>query len=140
MRSSIVTGERHREETTMLDRRRFFAAASAALLPALYGRRAAAQSAGAADFYRGKTVRMLVGSPPGGGYDLYARLIAPHLAAKLQATVLVENKAGSGGVAAGRALLGGPGDRLPVMHARAAAAVISPKLAPPGGTRDGTRD
>src|SRR5690242_4385751 len=32
------------------------------------------------EFYKGKTVSILVGSPPGGGYDAYARLIAPHLA------------------------------------------------------------
>src|ERR1700741_3899311 len=30
-----------------------------------------------ADFYRGKTIRMYVGFPPGGGYDLYARVFAP---------------------------------------------------------------
>ena len=37
-----------------------------------------------------KTLRILVGSPPGGGYDIYARLVAPALAAKLGPTVLVE--------------------------------------------------
>jgi tripartite-type tricarboxylate transporter receptor subunit TctC len=123
----------------MLNRRRFVASASVALLPALYGGRAAAQSAGAADFYRGKTVRMLVGSPPGGGYDLYARLIAPHLAAKLQATVLVENKAGSGGLAAVSAMLLRPEDGLTIMHASAEAAIISQMLARPGVTWDVTK-
>src|SRR5262245_15041526 len=29
-----------------------------------------------ADFYRGKTLRMLIGYGPGGGYDLYGRLVA----------------------------------------------------------------
>jgi tripartite-type tricarboxylate transporter receptor subunit TctC len=120
----------------MLNRRRFVASASVALLPALCGGRAAAQLAGAADFYRGKTVRMLVGSPPGGGYDLYARLIAPHLAAKLQATVLVENKAGSGGLAAVSAMLVRPEDGLTIMHASAEAAIISQMLARPGVTWD----
>ena len=32
-----------------------------------------------ADFYRGKTLRMLIGYGPGGGYDLYARLVAEFL-------------------------------------------------------------
>ena len=123
----------------MLNRRRFVASASVALLPALYGRQASAESAGAADFYRGKTVRMLVGSPPGGGYDLYARLIAPHLAAKLQATVLVENKAGSGGLAAVSAMLVRPEDGLTIMHASAEAAIISQMLARPGVTWDVTK-
>ena len=30
-------------------------------------------------FYRGKTVTIVVGSAPGGGYDLYARLVQRHL-------------------------------------------------------------
>ena len=29
-----------------------------------------------ADFYRGKTISNIVGFGPGGGYDLYARLLA----------------------------------------------------------------
>jgi tripartite-type tricarboxylate transporter receptor subunit TctC len=33
----------------------------------------------AADFYRGKIVRIVVGFPPGGGADVYSRLIARHL-------------------------------------------------------------
>jgi tripartite-type tricarboxylate transporter receptor subunit TctC len=32
-----------------------------------------------ADFYRGKTLRMLIGYGPGGGYDLYGRLVAEFL-------------------------------------------------------------
>ena len=51
----------------------------------------AAKAAGAAaEFYKGKTVRILVGSPPGGGYDLYARMLLPHFAQKLGATVIDE--------------------------------------------------
>jgi tripartite-type tricarboxylate transporter receptor subunit TctC len=120
----------------MRARRRFLAGASATLLAGLHGRRADAESAKAADFYRGKTVRILVGSPPGGGYDLYARLIAPHLAAKLQATVLVENRAGSGGLAALSAMLTRPDDGLTLMHASAEAAIMSQMLARPGVTWD----
>jgi tripartite-type tricarboxylate transporter receptor subunit TctC len=29
-----------------------------------------------ADFYKGKNVSLFVGYPPGGGYDVYARLVA----------------------------------------------------------------
>jgi tripartite-type tricarboxylate transporter receptor subunit TctC len=59
----------------MIDRRRVTAgtAALAASLAAPRGVRAET----AAEFYRGKTVRVLVGSPPGGGYDIYARLVTP---------------------------------------------------------------
>ena len=38
-----------------------------------------AQAQPVADFYRGKTLRMLIGYGPGGGYDLYARLVAEFL-------------------------------------------------------------
>jgi tripartite-type tricarboxylate transporter receptor subunit TctC len=31
-----------------------------------------------ADFYRGKTISLYVGFPPGGGYDLYARVFSPY--------------------------------------------------------------
>jgi tripartite-type tricarboxylate transporter receptor subunit TctC len=93
----------------------------------------------AAEFYRGNTLRILVGSPPGGGYDLYARMIAPYLAAKIGATVLVENKDGSGGLAALAALLVRPLDGLTIMHASAEAAILSQLLARPGATWDVTK-
>ena len=31
------------------------------------------------EFYNGKTVRIVVGYAPGGGYDFYARVIARHM-------------------------------------------------------------
>ena len=80
----------------------------------------------AAEFYRGKTVRILVGSPPGGGYDIYARLVTPALAAKLGATVLVENKDGNGGLAALATLLVRPADGLTIMNGSAEAADPQP--------------
>jgi putative tricarboxylic transport membrane protein len=51
-------------------------------------------------FYAGKTVRMIVGSGVGGGYDAFSRLIAPHLARTLGTTVIVENVPGAGGLVA----------------------------------------
>jgi len=51
-------------------------------------------------FFAGKTVRMVVGSATGGGYDAYSRLIAPYLAKVLGATVIVENQPGAGGLIA----------------------------------------
>ena len=36
-----------------------------------------------ADFYRGKTLRMLIGYGPGGGYDIYGRLVAQFLSRHL---------------------------------------------------------
>jgi tripartite-type tricarboxylate transporter receptor subunit TctC len=55
-----------------------------------------------ADFYRGKTVRIIVGFSAGGGYDQYSRLIARHLAKYIPGNppVIVENMAGVGSIIA----------------------------------------
>jgi tripartite-type tricarboxylate transporter receptor subunit TctC len=55
---------------------------------------------GEAAFFKGKTVRMVVGYGAGGGFDLYARMIAPYLAKNLGAQVVVENQPGAGGITA----------------------------------------
>ena len=44
---------------------------------ALFAAPAAAQAP--ADFYKGKTISILMGTGPGGSYDLYGRTIAEHL-------------------------------------------------------------
>jgi tripartite-type tricarboxylate transporter receptor subunit TctC len=57
-----------------------------------------------ADFYHGKTITMLVGFPPGGGYDLYARVTAPHLTRHIPGNppiVLKSMLGGSGILASG---------------------------------------
>jgi tripartite-type tricarboxylate transporter receptor subunit TctC len=38
----------------------------------------AAAPASAADFYAGKSIDLLIGAPPAGGYDIYARALARH--------------------------------------------------------------
>jgi tripartite-type tricarboxylate transporter receptor subunit TctC len=55
-----------------------------------------------ADFYRGKTVRIVVGFSAGGGYDQYSRLIARHLSRHIPGNpnVLVDNMAGAGSMIA----------------------------------------
>ena len=53
-------------------------------------------------FYRGKTIRLIVGLAPGGGYDLYSRVIARHMGKHLPGnpTIMVENMQGAGSVIA----------------------------------------
>jgi tripartite-type tricarboxylate transporter receptor subunit TctC len=55
-----------------------------------------------ADFYRNKTVRIVVGFSAGGGYDQYSRLIARHLSKFIPGNpnVLVDNMAGAGSIIA----------------------------------------
>src|SRR5882672_12229697 len=53
-----------------------------------------------ADFYKGKTVQVLVGFGPGGGYDLYARTLARYLGRHIPGnpTVVPQNMPGAGGI------------------------------------------
>jgi tripartite-type tricarboxylate transporter receptor subunit TctC len=55
-----------------------------------------------ADFYRGKTVTIVVTNPAGGGYDLLARTIAPALARHIPGNpaVIVQNMPGAAGMLA----------------------------------------
>ncbi len=53
---------------------------------------------GVTDFYKGKSVKLLVGSSPGGGNDMWSRLIAPYLGKYTGATVVVVNMGGGGGI------------------------------------------
>src|SRR4051794_2608619 len=55
----------------------------------------------AADFYRGKTINLLIGVNVGGSYDRDARLIARYLGAHIPGnpTVVPQNMIGGGGVA-----------------------------------------
>lgn len=55
---------------------------------------------GAAPFYEGKTIRIIVGTSPGGGYDTYTRLIARHLSNHIpgKPAIIVDNMPGAGGL------------------------------------------
>jgi tripartite-type tricarboxylate transporter receptor subunit TctC len=55
-----------------------------------------------ADFYKGKTARIIVGFSAGGGYDAYSRLIGRHLHKHIPGNpaVLVDNMAGAGSILA----------------------------------------
>ena len=59
---------------------------------------------GAAFAQSGKTIRILVGFPPGGGTDAIARLLSDRLKDALGANVIVENRPGAGGQLAAQAL------------------------------------
>jgi hypothetical protein len=61
---------------------------------------AAAQ--GVAEFYRARTVSFVVGFGPGGGYDLYARVISRHIGRHIPGNpnVVVQNMDGAGSVRA----------------------------------------
>ncbi len=56
----------------------------------------------AADFYKGKTLTLIVSSTPGGGYDTITRIVSQHLAKHMPGSphIVVQNMPGAGGVVA----------------------------------------
>ena len=59
-----------------------------------------AEEPGEESYYAGNTVDLVVPYEPGGGYDTYARALAPYLGECLDATVVVQNEPGAGGLLA----------------------------------------
>jgi tripartite-type tricarboxylate transporter receptor subunit TctC len=50
--------------------------------------------------FEGETITFLIGRSPGGGFDLYARVIGPFIAEALGASAVFENMGGAGGALA----------------------------------------
>ena len=66
-----------------------------------------------ANFYRGKQIRIVIGSGPGGTYDIYSRLLAKHLGRFVPGNpaMLVQSRAGAGGLIAANTIYNTePGD------------------------------
>ena len=95
-----------------------------------------AQDMDPAAFYKGKTVHFSVGYSPGGGYDGYARLLAPHFEKATGATVVVENKPGAGGIIALNQLARGVADGLAFQLANGEASLLSQLIDQPGVAYD----
>jgi tripartite-type tricarboxylate transporter receptor subunit TctC len=93
-------------------------------------------SAGAEDFYAGKSVTFIVGSGVGGGYDLQARLASRHLGKHIpgRPSIVVQNMPAAGGIAACNYIYNtAPPDGTVI--ALAQRNVLLAKLTYPGGTR-----
>ena len=97
--------------------------------------------AGAAAFYAGKTIRMVVGIDVGSGYDVNARLLARHLAAHIpgKPIIVVQNQPGAGSATMTSQLYtSGPFDGTVIGAAFAGMPTI-PLLAPSGARFDPTK-
>ncbi len=76
---------------------------SAAVLAALAGiAMGAAQTASAAEFYKGKRMTLIVGYTAGGGYDTYTRLLGRHMVKHVPGnpSIIVKNMTGAGSIKA----------------------------------------
>ena len=102
---------------------------------------AVAQQEEAQAFFRGKTLRLIVGIAVGSGYDINARLLARHMAAHIpgQPTIIVQNQPGAGSLAMTNALYHtGPFDGT-VMGASFNGMPTTPLLQPAGVRFDPVR-
>ncbi|MGH7798058.1 MAG: Bug family tripartite tricarboxylate transporter substrate binding protein [Candidatus Binatia bacterium] len=66
------------------------------------------------DFYRGKTIRIIVGFSAGGGFDAYARVIGRHMGRHIPGapSIIVDNMTGAGSRVAANFLFKAPADGL----------------------------
>ena len=90
-------------------------------------------------FLKGQTVQFVVGYSPGGGYDTYARMLAPHFEKLTGATVVVENKPGGGGMTALNQLVRGKPDGLSVQVLNGESAIMWQLLKQTGVAYDMTK-
>jgi tripartite-type tricarboxylate transporter receptor subunit TctC len=98
---------------------------------------AAAQTTGG--FLKGETVRIFVGFSPGGGYDAYARMLAPHFEKRTGATVIVDNRPGGGGLTALNQLVRTKPDGFTMMMLNGESALLGILTKQPGVAFDMTK-
>ncbi len=70
--------------------------------------------------------KLIVGFPPGGSGDLFARILAERLQTELATTVVVENRAGAGGLTAVAAFQRAPADGYTLMMHTGSTAISAP--------------
>ena len=78
-----------------------------------------------------KPIKIVVPYPPGGTTDLLARAIAPRLSERLKQPVVVENRAGAGGVIGAQAVMRSPADGYTILFGTVATHGILPVLQKP---------
>lgn len=85
-------------------------------------------AASAADWPAERPIRMIVPTPPGGGSDIFARVVADSLGKALHQSVIVDNRSGANGLIGQTAVAKAPGDGYTVLFTYAAAIAVNPAL------------
>jgi tripartite-type tricarboxylate transporter receptor subunit TctC len=93
----------------------------------------------AASFYKDKVLTLVVGFGPGGGYDAYARFLAPFLEARTGATVVVKNVPGGGSLVAMNQVYKAEPDGLTLMLIAGHSATVSQMTYQEGARFDVTK-
>jgi tripartite-type tricarboxylate transporter receptor subunit TctC len=83
------------------------------------------------DAAAGRTVRLIVPFPPGGGTDILARVLAARLGEGLGQSVVVENRAGASGAIGTAAVARARPDGTTLLFTSSPAIVVLPALQPP---------
>jgi tripartite-type tricarboxylate transporter receptor subunit TctC len=81
--------------------------------------------------YPDRSIRLIVPYPPGGTTDLLARAVAPRLGERLRQAVVIENRAGAGGVIGAQAVARATPDGYTLVFASIATHGILPVLQKP---------
>ena len=100
-------------------RRRFLIGAAAA---PFFLRRASAAS------FPSRSIRIIIGFPPGGGIDILARLIAPKMSERLGQAVIVDNRPGANGQIATQAVAQAEPDGHTILFGTTGNLAINPVL------------
>jgi tripartite-type tricarboxylate transporter receptor subunit TctC len=82
-----------------------------------------------ADDYPSRHVTMIVPFPAGSGPDVYARIVAEKLGARLGQPVVIENRAGGGGTTGGRAVANAEPDGYTLLFGSTSSVLIAPAVA-----------
>jgi tripartite-type tricarboxylate transporter receptor subunit TctC len=85
-------------------------------------------SAAFAQPYPSRIVKLVVPYPAGGAVDIIGRLLAEHLQRELNATIVVENKAGAGGVVGANSVAKAAPDGYTILLSGAATHAFAPSL------------
>lgn len=96
----------------------------AAALP-LFG---SAATVAIAQAYPAKSIRMIIGFPPGGGTDIVGRIVAQKLGEALGQQIIVDNRGGASGQLAAELVSKASPDGYTIMMAHIAAMTILPSL------------
>ena len=85
-------------------------------------------SKGSGQPYPSRPIRFIVPFPPGGGTDIYARIIAPKLSEALRQQVVVDNRAGAGGALGAELAAKAPADGYTIWIGQTSNLTIGPAM------------
>jgi tripartite-type tricarboxylate transporter receptor subunit TctC len=93
----------------------------------------------AREFYRGKTVHLILGVGVGGGFDNYAHMMAPRIARELDANVVVEAMPGAGQLVAMNRVYAAAPDGLTILFLNGTPAALGQIIGQDNARYDLTR-